>query len=96
MKGKPKLHILYDYQLNIYLTVDSVFKYSQKMNKIAHISVRDICKSDFAQNNTTIELNRVSIFFHEIFRINVKSPHDLKFYIRILIQAFKKNLAAKF
>ena len=46
MKGKPKLHILYDY-----LTVDSVFKYSQKMNKIAHISVRDICKSDFAQNN---------------------------------------------
>ena len=53
MKGKPKLHILYDYQLNIYLTVDSVFKYSQKMNKIAHISVRDICKSDFAQNNRT-------------------------------------------
>ena len=33
MKDKPKLHILYDYQLNIYLTVDSVFKYSQKMNK---------------------------------------------------------------
>ena len=26
MKGKPKLHILYDYQLNIYLTVDSVVK----------------------------------------------------------------------
>ena len=69
MKGKPKLHLLYDYQLNIYLTVDSVFKYSQKMNKIAHISVRDICKSDFA---------------HKIFRINVKSPHDLKFSIRIL------------
>ena len=49
IKGKPKLHILYDYQLNIYLTVDSVFKKSQKMNKIAHISVRDIFKTDFAQ-----------------------------------------------
>ena len=55
MKGKPKLHILYDYQLNIYLTVDSVFKYSQKMNKIAHISVRNIRETDFAK--------LVSIFF---------------------------------
>ena len=53
MKGKPKLHILYGYQLNIYLTVDSVLKKSQKMNKIAHISVRDIFKTDFAQNNRT-------------------------------------------
>ena len=26
MEGKPILHIFYDYQLNIYLTVDSVFK----------------------------------------------------------------------
>ena len=26
MKGKPKLHILYEYQLNTYLTVDSVVK----------------------------------------------------------------------
>ena len=26
IKGKPKLHILYEYQLNIYLTVDSVVK----------------------------------------------------------------------
>ena len=26
MEGKPILHILYDYQLNIYLTVDSVFE----------------------------------------------------------------------
>ena len=57
------------------------------MNKIAHISVRDICKIDFAQ---TIELNRVSIFFHEIFRINVELPHDLKFCIRILSKAFEK------
>ena len=82
MKGKPKLHILYDYQLNIYITVDSVFKYSQKMNKIAAISQFAI----FAKVTSlkTIELNRVSIFFHEIFRINVKSPHDLKFSIRIL------------
>ena len=42
MKGKPKLHILCDYQLNIYLTVDSVVKLSQKINKITLISVRDI------------------------------------------------------
>ena len=44
----------------------------------AHISVRDIRKTDFAQNN------RVSIFFHEIFRINVESHFDLKFWDRIL------------
>ena len=30
MKGKPKLHTLHEYQLNIYLTVDSVAKKSQK------------------------------------------------------------------
>ena len=32
MKGKPKLHILYEYQLNTYLTVHSVVKQSQKIN----------------------------------------------------------------
>ena len=32
MKGKPKLHILSEYKLNNYLTVDSVLKLSQKMN----------------------------------------------------------------
>ena len=32
MKGKPKLHILYEYQLNTYLTVDYVVKKSQKIN----------------------------------------------------------------
>ena len=32
MKGKPTLHILYEYQLNTYLTVDSVVKQLQKMN----------------------------------------------------------------
>ena len=32
----------------------------------------------------TIELNRVSIFFHEIFRINVELPDDLKFWSGIL------------
>ena len=26
IKGRPKLHILYEHQLNIYLTVDSVVK----------------------------------------------------------------------
>ena len=34
----------------------------------------------------TIELNRVSIFFHEIFRINIELPDDLKFWS----EAFKK------
>ncbi len=52
------------------------------MNKIAHISVRDIRETDLAQN--AIELDRVSIFFHEIFRINVELPHDLKFWSGIL------------
>ena len=33
MKGKPILHIRYEYQLNIYLTVDSVVKQSQKGTK---------------------------------------------------------------
>ena len=51
MKGKSILHILYEYELNIYLTVDSVVKLSQKMNKIAHISVRDIHTIDYVQNN---------------------------------------------
>ena len=32
MKGKPKLHILYEYQLTNYLTVDYVVKSSQKIN----------------------------------------------------------------
>ena len=31
-----------------------------------------------------IELNRVSIFFHEIFRINVELPDDLKSWSGIL------------
>ena len=48
MNGKPKLHILYEYQPNIYLTVDSVVKWSQKMSKIAHIQT-----IDFVQNNRT-------------------------------------------
>ena len=82
MKGKPKLNILYDYQLNIYLTVDSVFKKSQKMNKSPMISQFAIFSK--LTSLKTIELNRVSIFLHEIFRINVESPHDLKFCIKIL------------
>ena len=32
MKGQLKLHLFYEYQLNAYLTVDSVVKLSQKMN----------------------------------------------------------------
>ena len=57
MKGESILLIYYEYQLNIYLTVGSVVKLSQKMNKIAHISVRDIHTIYFVQNN------RVSIEF---------------------------------
>ena len=39
-------HIIYEYQLNTYLTVDSVVK----MTEIAHISVRDIQTIAFVQN----------------------------------------------
>ena len=60
------------------------------MNKIAHISQFAI----FAKliSLKTIELNRVSIFFHEIFRINVESHFDLTFWIGILnlIRPLKK------
>ena len=58
------------------------------MNKISPISQFAI----FAKliSLKTIELNRVSIFFHEIFRINVESPDDLKFWSGILSLAFKK------
>ena len=38
----------------------------------------------------TTKLNRVSIFFHEISRINVELNFDLKFRSRILSWAFKK------
>ena len=38
----------------------------------------------------TIELNRVSIFFHEIFIINVELHDDLKFWSGILRKAFNK------
>ena len=68
MKSKLKLQILYDYQLNIYITVDSAFKY-----KII------ACISQFAIFTKLIslktkELNRVSIFVHEFFIINVELP----------------------
>ena len=53
MKGMPKLHVLYDHQLNTYLTVDSVAKLSQKLYNIAHILVRDIQTIDFVKNNRT-------------------------------------------
>ena len=51
------------------------------MNNIDHISVRDIKTIDFVK---IIELNRVSIFFHAIFRINVELNFDLKFSSGIL------------
>ena len=59
--------------MNVYLTVDSVVKQSQQMNKISYISVCDIDIQTigFVQN-------RVSIFFHKFFRINVELNFDLK------------------
>ena len=72
MKGKPKIYILYEYKLNIYLTelwsVDSVVKQSQKMNKIAHISVCDfrIWPPNFLKGltqNSTLKL-KVDIQFY--------------------------------
>ena len=38
----------------------------------------------FISFKTKLELNRVSIFFHEIFRINVELDFDLKFWSGIL------------
>ena len=55
------------------------------MNKI-DISVRNIQTIDFVKNNRT-QL-RVSIFFHENFRINVELNFDLKFWSGILSKAF--------
>ena len=52
-EDKAILHILYKYQLNIYLTVDSVVKILQNMNKIAHSSFGAIFTIDFIQNNRT-------------------------------------------
>ena len=58
MKGKPKLHILYEYQLNNYLTVGSVVKSSQKLAKIAHISVCDI-HACLKTCSTTVHVERL-------------------------------------
>ena len=52
------------------------------MNKIDHISVGDIQTIDFVKNIKT--QYRVSIFFLEIFRINVVLNFDLKFLSEIL------------
>ena len=53
MEGKHQLLILYEYQLNTYLTVDSVVKLLQKLTKIANISVLDIQTIEFVQNIRT-------------------------------------------
>ena len=52
------------------------------MNKIDAISQFAIFKQ--LTQLKIIELNRVSIFFHEIFRINVELNFDLKFWSGIL------------
>ena len=44
MKAKPKLHILCDPKLNLYLNVETKAIIPPKTNKIAHISVRDFRK----------------------------------------------------
>ena len=87
MKCKSKLHILYAYQPNTYLTVDSVVKLSEKCTQ-SPISQFAISKQ--LHLFKIIELNRVSIFFHEIFRINVELNFDLKFSSGIFSKAFKK------
>ena len=48
------------------------------MNKLDHISVRNIQTNKQLTSLKIMELNRVSIFFHEIFRINVELNFDLK------------------
>ena len=64
MKGMHKLHIL---------SVEMWIRWP-KMNKIAHISVRNNRKIDFTKN---LRLFHFSIFPSKIFRIGVKLPQDL-------------------
>ena len=66
MKGKHIFHILYEYQLNIYLTVDSVD--CAIFAKLISFKIIET------------QCNRVFIFFHEIFRINVELNFDLQFW----------------
>ena len=49
MKGKHKLHILCNLYLNISRNVNTKAEKLPKMNKIAHISVRDNRKIDFTE-----------------------------------------------
>ena len=51
-----------------------------------HLHVRE---TDFAQKNST-QYNRISILFHEIFRIDVEFHFDFTFFSGILCYAFKK------
>ena len=62
-------------------TVDYMVKQSQKMTK------SPIFQFVIFKQSTSfkiVELNRASIFFHEIFRINVELNFDLKSWSRIL------------
>ena len=56
MKGKPKLHILFEYQLNTYLTVDSVVfkKFGGQIPKFACANF-GICPPKFFED-LSIEL----------------------------------------
>ena len=60
------------------------------MNKIDHIAISQFAIFKQLTSLKIIELNRVSIFFHKIFRINVGLNFDLKFLSGILSWAFKK------
>ena len=72
MKGKPNLHISAQYLLNCGFCGKIIAKFD---HNCPYLSLQ---YPNFVQNN------RVSIIFHEIFRINVKLNFDLKFSSGIL------------
>ena len=75
MKGKPKLHVPCNQQLNISLNVNTKAKKLPKINKIVHISVRDNRKIGFTKKPKTFP-------FFNIFRIGV----ELNFALNLLFR----------
>ena len=62
MKGQPELHILCNLRLNISWNVNTIKEKKRlKMNKIAHISVRDNRKSDFTEKPKALHFSQ---YFH--------------------------------
>ena len=72
MKGKPKLHILCG-QINANIPKSPISQFAV-FKQLTSLKI--------------IELNRVSIFFHEILKINVE------FGVEVLVRPLK-NMAAK-